>query len=513
MKTQITLFVFAATLCAVQSARILGIFPLPGKSHYILGSSLMRALAEHGHDVTVINPFGEKNPPKGKYRDILLPEIIESIENRKDEFNMFEIGDLGPFVNIPILAYLMSDIGEMVLKEKTVQELIHSNEKFDLVIIEQFYNDAHKMLATHFGGIQIVFSTVGANFWVNSIVGNPSPLAYIPDVFLSYSPHMTFGERLVNTLCYLLNVAVHGLYLYPKHNSVGAKYIPNAPSIHDINYNASLVLLNSHPSLNQPVPHVPNMIEIGGFHIKPPKKLPQDLQEFLDGAKDGVIYFSMGSNLRSADLPLQKRNGILKTFAKLKEKVLWKWEEDELPGRPENVKLGKWLPQQDILAHPNVKLFITHGGLLSTTETVYFGVPVLAIPVYGDQKLNAQTAVSNGFGLVLPYKELNERTLREKLDELLNNPKYGDNAKSRSRIFHDRQVKPVDTALYWVDYVIRHKGAPHLRVAALDLPWYKYLLIDVIAFVAGLLLMGVYLVRLLLRKLCGRVSSKKLKKN
>lgn len=76
-----------------------------------------------------------------------------------------------------------------------------------------------------------------------------------------------------------------------------------------------------------------------------------------------------------------------------------------------------------VLAHPNVKLFITHGGLLSTTETVYFGVPVLAIPVYGDQKLNAQTAVSNGFGLVLPYKELSERTLGEKLDELLNNPK------------------------------------------------------------------------------------------
>ena len=264
---------------------------------------------------------------------------------------MFEIGDLGPFVNIPTIAYLMSDIGEMVLKEKTVQELIHSNEKFDLVIIEQFYNDAHKMLATHFGGIQIVFSSVGANFWVNSIVGNPSPLAYIPDVFLSYSSHMTFSERLVNTLCYLLNVAVHGLYLYPKHNSVGAKNIPNAPSIHDVNYNASLILLNSHPSLNQPVPHVPNMIEIGGFHIKPPKKLPQDLQEFLDGAKDGVIYFSMGSNLRSADLPLEKRNGILKTFAKLKEKVLWKWEEDELPGRPENVKLGKWLPQQDILGN------------------------------------------------------------------------------------------------------------------------------------------------------------------
>lgn len=57
----------------------------------------------------------------------------------------------------------------------------------------------------------------------------------------------------------------------------------------------------------------------------------------------------MGSNLKSQNLPIEKREAILKAFSKRKEKVLWKWEDDVLPGQPPNVKLGKWLPQQDIL--------------------------------------------------------------------------------------------------------------------------------------------------------------------
>ena len=39
----------------------------------------------------------------------------------------------------------------------------------------------------------------------------------------------------------------------------------------------------------------------------------------------------------------------LESFSKLKQRVLWKWETDSLPGQPSNVKLGKWLPQSDIL--------------------------------------------------------------------------------------------------------------------------------------------------------------------
>jgi glucuronosyltransferase len=78
----------------------------------------------------------------------------------------------------------------------------------------------------------------------------------------------------------------------------------------------------------------------------------QDIQEFLDGAQNGAIYFSMGSILRSDTLPKEKIQEILSTFAELKQRIIWKWESDELTiSQPPNIKIGKWLPQQDILGN------------------------------------------------------------------------------------------------------------------------------------------------------------------
>lgn len=75
------------------------------------------------------------------------------------------------------------------------------------------------------------------------------------------------------------------------------------------------------------------------------------------------------------------------------------------------------------VAHPNVKVFISHGGMLSSIEAAYFGVPILGIPVFGDQKMNIAVTVSNGYGLSLPFQELSEEKLTEALNELLSNKK------------------------------------------------------------------------------------------
>uniref|UniRef100_V5GK87 UDP-glucuronosyltransferase n=2 Tax=Anoplophora glabripennis TaxID=217634 RepID=V5GK87_ANOGL len=245
------------------------------------------------------------------------------------------------------------------------------------------------------------------------------------------------------------------------------------------------------------------MVQIGGFHIRPPKTLPGDLQKFLDDAKEGVIYFSLGSNLRSKNLPPQKRDAFLTAFSKLKQRVLWKWEDEDLPGKPPNVKIAKWFPQQDILAHPNVKLFITHCGLLSTTETVFHGVPILAIPVFADQHRNAEIATHSGYALSLPYEDpsFSEVKLSGMLQELLTNPQYTDNIKKRSQLFHDRPLKPMDSAVYWVEYVIRTKGAHHLGVAAVKIPWYIYHSLDVISFITIIFSLSIYVLFISIRKI------------
>lgn len=199
---------------------------------------------------------------------------------------------------------------------------------------------------------------------------------------------MTFGERLWNTFFSLLEKGVYYGYYLPKHRNLYKKYFPNAHrSFDEVYMNASIIFLNTHVSSNTVRPNMPNVIEVGGVHIKEAKQLPKDIQQFLDTAKEGVILFSMGSFIQSKKWPIDKRNAFVRAFGKLKQKVLWKYENETLPGNPGNIMISSWIPQRDILAHPNVKMFITHGGLLGTTEAVAEGVPVLGIPIFGDQKV------------------------------------------------------------------------------------------------------------------------------
>lgn len=99
-----------------------------------------------------------------------------------------------------------------------------------------------------------------------------------------------------------------------------------------------------------PRPLVPAMVEVGGMHVATTnKKLPEEIQKFLDDATEGAVYFSMGSNLRSDLMSEDKVQEILAAFAKLPQRILWKWESNDLPNLSKNVKVAKWMPQQDIL--------------------------------------------------------------------------------------------------------------------------------------------------------------------
>jgi len=119
-------------------------------------------------------------------------------------------------------------------------------------------------------------------------------------------------------------------------------------------------------------------IEIGGFHVKSSTNpLPKDIKEFIESAEHGVVYFSLGGNLRPSKMSPEKKHHIISTLTKLKQKVIWKWDE-ELDVDEKKIMVRKWLPQDDILAHPNVKLFVTHGGLLSSTESIMRGMLFLA---------------------------------------------------------------------------------------------------------------------------------------
>ena len=291
---------------------------------------------------------------------------------------------------------------------------------------------------------------------------------------------MTFTERLSNTFHSQFENLAFSIYHLPNQRKLYKKYFPNAKKSFDEMYrSSSIIFLNHHVSSTSARPYLPNMIEIGGIHVQPAKPLPQDIQEFLDSATEGAVLFSMGSIIQAVQWPDEKREAFIRAFGKLKQKVIWKYENETLPNKPDNVMISSWIPQRDILAHPNVKVFITHGGLLGTTEALTEGVVVLGIPIFGDQRMNMAKAVTRGYGLQVFPEEITEEKVHETLSELLANPIYQNNAELIASQFNDRPLTPKETVVYWTDYAVRHKGAPHLKALGNSLGYLQLHLIDV----------------------------------
>lgn len=65
--------------------------------------------------------------------------------------------------------------------------------------------------------------------------------------------------------------------------------------------------------------------------------------------------------------------------------------------------------------------------------------------------------------------------------------------KKLSEKFKDRPLSPMDTALYWIEHIIKFKGGQHLRSPGVNLPWYQYYLIDVLGLILGLIVLTLYL--------------------
>lgn len=87
----------------------------------------------------------------------------------------------------------------------------------------------------------------------------------------------------------------------------------------------------------------------------------QELAIFLDEATEGFVYMNLGSNAKSTMMPKKTLEQFIIAFSRLPYKVLWKFENDDLPGKPDNVHIMKWVPQQTVLGNPrNLKLRLNH---------------------------------------------------------------------------------------------------------------------------------------------------------
>jgi hypothetical protein len=75
-------------------------------------------------------------------------------------------------------------------------------------------------------------------------------------------------------------------------------------------------------------------------------------------------------------------------------------------------------------AHPNVKIFITHGGLLSAQEAAYHGKTLIGVPIFGDQMLNMKRAQLGGYAVLLDFKNITKASVKAAIYEAIHNREY-----------------------------------------------------------------------------------------
>lgn len=499
------------------------VFPLDG-SHWLNMNLLLRGLHARGHEVTVVRSstswyIMEQAP---HYRSITITQLENAHLQDEGFFNMLlakmlalqrQQGSMASIMKFywemgSALAQIHKDAAlmvERIFENKTLMQNLHDTQ-FDLVLIDP--GVAVGVLVAH----ELKLPTVYNVRWITTGEGHflvaPSPTSYVPVPGNLFSDKMDFGQRIKNMLVYLFNAFTNVVITCPPYNRLVERYFGPDVSFYHLLQGADIWLMRGDFIFEFPRPTMANVVYIGGFQCKPSEPLPSELEEFVQSSgKHGFIVMSLGSLVKS--LPLEITSEIAAAFSQIPQKVIWRYEGERPNHLGNNTLLVKWLPQNDLLGHPKVRAFVSHCGTNGIYESIYHGVPIIGIPLMFDQFENAFRVEVRGAAKVVEAVHITSQSFLEVVQEVLHNPSYRRNMKRLSALHRDTPVPPLETALFWIEYVMRHKGASHLRTESFKMPWYSYSSVDVLCFLLAVSSLLTAITVGLIRYLCLRVCSKR----
>lgn len=503
------------------------VFPVDG-SHWVNMNILIEVLHSSGHEVTVVRTatswYVKEHSPHYKAITVTLPEPI-NIE-KQDFFisflsKMLEIQKHGgsPIAFVQFYWQMSKTLYGMHWQASQLVVEIFENPvlmkqlyegRYDLVLIDPGLPAG--VLVAHKLKLPMVYNVR----WITSGEGHfvvaPSPVSYVPAAGSHLPNRMSFGDRLKNFFHYVLNTCIDHFIVRPEYDKLVARYFGPETDFYHLLQGADIWLMRTDFVFEFPRPTMPNVVYIGGFQCKPSKPLPSDLEEFVQGSGEhGVVVMSLGTLVKG--LPSEIMSEIAAGFAQLPQRVIWRHLGERPHNLGNNTLLVKWLPQNDLLGHPKTRAFVAHGGTNGIYESIYHGVPVVGIPLLFDQFDNMLRLKVRGAAKVLDVTKLDSQSFSAAVKEVLHQPSYRDNMQRLSRLHKDQPIQPQDSALFWIEYVMRHKGAAHLRTDSYKMPWYSYHSLDVMAFLLAVVLaVGgavVLIIRYLCFRLCRRQKSKR----
>ncbi|XP_008838565.2 UDP-glucuronosyltransferase 2B1-like [Nannospalax galili] len=464
-------------------------------SHWMNIKIILDELVERGHEVTVLTSSASilVDPSKSSTikfeifptsigKDDLEYMFMESVKEWTDIYGKKSFWTYYSQLQKSIYKYsdAIENLCKAVVRNKSLMKKLQES-KFDVVIADAI-GPCGELLAEVFK-IPLVYTlrfSFGYTFEKFS-GGLPFPPSYVPVIFSELSDRMTFVERVKNMMHVLYFDFWFQALNEKKWNQFYSEVLGRPTTIFEMMGKADMWLIRTYWDLEFPRPLLPNFEFVGGLHCKPAKPLPKEIEDFVQSSGEhGVVVFTLGSMV--SNMTEERANVVASALAQIPQKVLWRFDGKKPDTLGSNTRLYKWIPQNDLLGHPKTKAFIAHGGANGMYEAIYHGIPVVGIPLFADQPDNIAHMVAKGAAVRLDYSTLSTTDLLTALRTVINDPSYKENAMRLSRIQRDQPVKPLDRAVFWIEYVMRHKGAKHLRPALHDLSWFQYHSLDVIGF-------------------------------
>lgn len=275
----IVLLLFILNIVSNSSYNILGIFPMTGKSHILFFQPILKGLAEKGHNVTVLSHFPLKENLE-TYKDIVIGDskFFHDQVSKSPLYNLHEVDKTSRktmYTTFLFLASIGEGSCEILFESESVKNFIKADNQFDVVITEYFNSDCSLAIGKKYDCPIMRLHSGPMMPWSDSRYGNPLNPAYIPNLFLRYSDKMSFLARTENSLLTLVqNVYFNWIVVRTNNDLVGRYFGKKAKTLLSDVTNDSLLLLNSHFTLNLRRPFVPNIIEVGGLHIGKETPLP-----------------------------------------------------------------------------------------------------------------------------------------------------------------------------------------------------------------------------------------------
>ena len=187
-----------------------------------------------------------------------------------------------------------------------------------------------------------------------------------------------------------------------------------------------LFLTNDHPAFTFPFLRPPNDIPIGCSNILGTRndrlQLPVQVLRFLEESVGrDVVYVSFGSLVTMDQLPWFTE--IIEILTKLDLRVIVRVGKGSVNKFPQSVLPLSWAPQKALLKSGELKLFISHYGNNGRLETIYYNVPVLCVPQFGDQPVNVEI-------------------INDQAERIWRNSEERGNIKPNRRISHNNDSQP-----------------------------------------------------------------------